>query len=117
MRVLLDECMPLPLLERLADLPHSFEHATRIGLGGRPNGAVHAFALTKYDLFITNDRHFRSPRRYPLSAELGVVFVRIAPCLTESVAAPLRRLLLQGAPNTLIGRRTVLRRDGWEFKE
>ena len=37
MNVLFDECMPLPLVEQLADLPHLFQHATRVGLTGLAN--------------------------------------------------------------------------------
>lgn len=109
--------MPYPLVERLADLPHLFEHAARSGLAGLPNGAVYDHALVHHDLLVTNDRHFRSADRYPLSGSLGIVFVRIAPCVTDLVASPLRTLLNSEPQNRLIGRRVVLRREDWETIE
>jgi len=83
---MLDECMPYPLIERLADLPHLFEHAARIGLAGLANGD-----------------------------SLGIIFVRIAPCVTDLVAPPLRALLTSEPQEKLIGRRIVRRREDWEI--
>ena len=117
MRILFDECMPFPLLARLADLPHAMEHATQRGLGGRPNGTVHGHALRDYDLFVSNDRHFRSTNRYPVSDKLGIIYVRIAPCITELVEGPLRNLLVSEPESGLVGRRIVLRRHDWEYLE
>jgi predicted nuclease of predicted toxin-antitoxin system len=114
LRVLLDECMPFPIIARLADLPHQFEHATKLGLAGLPNGTLYHFALVHHDVFITNDRHFRRPDVYPVASTLGIVFVRIAPCTTESVVAPLRSLFTGTVESILIGHRVILRRDWWE---
>jgi predicted nuclease of predicted toxin-antitoxin system len=85
-KILLDECMPLPILARLADLGHTLQHAARCGLAGCTNGDVYDHAIAEFDLFITNDRHFRNTNRFPVSGELGIVFVRIAPCVTDLVA-------------------------------
>ena len=117
MEVLLDECMPFPLIEHLAELSHRFDHAVRVGLAGLPNGAVYDYALAHHDLFVTNDRHFRGTVRYPLSGSLGIVFVRIAPCVTDLVAPPLRAMLSSEPEERLIGHRTVLRRGDWEIVE
>jgi hypothetical protein len=57
------------------------------------------------------------PKRYPVSPTLGIVFVRIAPCITELVAAPFRKLLVAETEDALRGHRVVLRRDGWQFVE
>lgn len=117
MKILLDECMPLPIMARLADLGHTFAHAARCGLAGLANGDVYHHAIVEFDLFVTNDRHFRNPDRYPVTGELGIVFARIAPCVTDLVAPPLRRLLTEVPEKSLAGRRTVLHRDGWLFVE
>lgn len=118
MKILLDECMPLPIVARLADLgQHAFAHAARCGLAGVSNGDVYDHAVAEFDLFVTNDRHFRNPNRFPISGGLGIVFVRIAPCVTDLVVPPLRRLLTEVAEQSLAGRRIVLYRDGWQFVE
>jgi len=116
-KILFDECMPLPILARLADLGHTFQHAARCGLAGCSNGDVYEHAVAEFDLFVTNDRHFRNPNRYPVSGGPGIVFVRIAPCVTDLVAPPLRRLLIEVPGQSLAGRRIVLHRDGWRFAE
>jgi hypothetical protein len=54
--------MPAPLIAALADLPHDFQHAVRLGLAGLPNGAIHKHAVDQFDLFISNDRHFKDPK-------------------------------------------------------
>lgn len=117
MKILLDECMPLPIMARLADLGHTFQHAARCGFAGYSNGDVFDHALAEFDLFITNDRHFRNTDRFPMSGELGIVFVRIAPCITDVVAPALRRLLTEVTERSLAGRRIILRREGWQFVE
>lgn len=117
MKILLDECIPLPILASLADLGHTIQHAARCGLAGCSNGEVYDHAIAEFDLFVTNDRHFRNPNRYPVSVGLGIVFVRIAPCVTDLVAPPLRRLLIEAHEQSLAGRRIVLHRDGWQFVE
>jgi len=116
-KILLDECMPLPILAKLADMAHTIAHAARCGLAGLANGDVYHHALVEFDLFVTNDRHFRNPDRFPVTSELGIVFVRIAPCVTDLVAPPLRRLLTEVPQELLAGRLTVLHRDGWQFLE
>ncbi len=64
MRILLDECMPYPLIARLA----------RSSIGDVYGYAVHAF-----DLFITNDRYFRNPNRFPACPTMGIVMCKLAP--------------------------------------
>lgn len=49
MRILLDECVPRPLVTALGDLPHEFVHATAASLSGLSNGALHAFAMQSFD--------------------------------------------------------------------
>ncbi len=117
MRIPLDECMPLPIVARLADLGHAFAHAARCGLAGLSNGDVYEHAAAEFDLFVTNDRHFRNPDRFPVSGPLGIVFVRIAPCVTDLVAPALRRLLTEAAGQSLAGHRVILHRDAWQFGE
>lgn len=113
-KVLLDECMPFPLIARLSNIPHVFDHATRIGFAGLSNGKLYHHALTHYDLLITNDRHFRNADVYPVSETLGIVFVRIAPCTTDIVAPCLRRLFTALPSSKFVGHRIVLRREEWE---
>ncbi len=99
----------MPIIAALADLPHLIEHATRCGLAGLANGRVYDYVIEHHDLFITNDRHFRTAKYYPVA--------RIAPCLSSDVAPALRALLTSEPHTALIGRRAVLRRDGWTHVE
>ncbi len=109
--------MPFPIVEQLADLGHGVEHAARCGLAGLSNGDVYDHAVAEFDLFVSNDRHFRTSDRFPVSDRLGIILVRIAPCVTDLVAPPLRRLLTEVPDRSLVGRRIVLHRDGWQFVE
>jgi len=116
-KILLDECMPFPIIVKLADLGHAFEHAAKSGLAGVSNGDVFDHAVAEFDLFVTNDRHFRNPNRFPVSGGLGIVFVRIAPLrnrIGRSAASSFidrsRRAVLGRASNRSLPRRLAIRR-------
>ncbi len=57
MRVLLDECVPVPLGKLLT--PHECRSVTHCGWNGTSNGALLKLAEPGYDLFLTADQNLR----------------------------------------------------------
>lgn len=56
MRVLLDECVPWPIHEGLAD--HECSSVQRRGWAGRRNGDLLGAAEAEFDVFLTSDQNF-----------------------------------------------------------
>jgi hypothetical protein len=57
MKVLLDECVPKPLLKRLSG--HIFSTAQEMGWRSIKNGELLALAEDAFDIFLTSDQNLR----------------------------------------------------------
>ena len=57
MRVLIDECLPRPLLTRLTG--HDFRTVQEMGWGGVKNGALLVLAEPAFDALLTADRNLQ----------------------------------------------------------
>jgi hypothetical protein len=104
MRILLDECMPLPLGRNLAG--HEVSTVGEMGWAGQKNGVLLASATGRFDVFLTVDR--KLPRQQELSKfAIAVVVLR---CATNDVN-DLRKLvpaLLAALPNAKKGAATFV---------
>ena len=114
MRILLDECMPLRLTDSVAFRGHDVDHVTRVGLSRLSNGQLHEYADGRYDLFVTSDRHFRSRADLAPTPTMGTVYVRISPNVLKLIEPALEELARRTNIEELVGRRAIVRRDGWE---
>jgi predicted nuclease of predicted toxin-antitoxin system len=115
LRVLLDECLPPRLIGFLESLGLEAEHVALLGRSGISNGEVHDLAVKSGGLLITADRHFRHPLRYPATRDLGVIFLRVTPPDLVTLTEALRRLFSSEVPETLVGKKVIVRRDGHEI--
>ena len=116
MRVLLDENVALIVQRHLQSAGH---HVERIGarkLAGVKNGEVYRFALKAFDLFITNDRDFLSPRTFPPSPTLGILFLRVSMAQPEQQVVALQRLLEAESLERLVGKLTIVRAREYEIR-
>ena len=57
MRVLVDECVPRPLLQRLRG--HTLRTAQDMGWASTKNGCLLALAEEEFDAFLTSDQNLR----------------------------------------------------------
>jgi hypothetical protein len=104
MRILLDECMPLPLCRDLAG--HDVSTVKEMGWIGLKNGLLLANASNRFDVLLTVDK--RLPTEQQLSKfAIAVVVLR---CATNDVN-DLRKLipaLLSALPNAKRGSATFV---------
>ena len=78
MRILLDECLPAELAAELTG--HEVRTVQEAGWSSVDNGALLQRAATKFDIFITIDKHIERTHKLPSS-----LAVRVPEILTASV--------------------------------
>lgn len=59
MRILIDECLPAPIIDSLTPFGHECKTVREIGLGSKKNGELLALADGKWDVFLTNDKNIK----------------------------------------------------------
>lgn len=59
MRILIDECLPAPIIDSLNPFGHECKTVREIGLGSKKNGELLALADGKWDVFLTNDKNIK----------------------------------------------------------
>ena len=79
MKILLDENLPLSLVEDIKELGHEVEHVCTVGLRGAPDGTITKYAKRKKFILVTKDIEFGSLLLYPEGSHHSVVIVRLPP--------------------------------------
>jgi predicted nuclease of predicted toxin-antitoxin system len=59
MRILIDECLPAPIIDSLTPFGHECKTVREIGLGSKKNGELLALADGKWDVLLTNDKNIK----------------------------------------------------------
>jgi predicted nuclease of predicted toxin-antitoxin system len=73
-RLLIDESLPVSLVDLLSATGHETVHALAVGLGGAPDDDVFRQALEQGRILVTRDMGFADIRRYP--GPTGIVVIR-----------------------------------------
>ncbi len=115
MRILLDECVDFGVCGFLRERRLEVFHVTETAWKGLSNSALYEQAHSSFDLFITSDRHFRNPRKVPPNPTMEILFIRIVPPTARTILPALAKLFDQVDINTLVGKYSVVRREGFEM--
>lgn len=59
MRILIDECLPAPIIDSLTPFGHECKTVREIGLGSKKNGELLALAEGEWDVLLTNDKNIK----------------------------------------------------------
>jgi predicted nuclease of predicted toxin-antitoxin system len=59
MRILIDECLPAPIIDSLTPFGHECKTVREIGLGSKKNGELIALAEGEWDVLLTNDKNIK----------------------------------------------------------
>jgi predicted nuclease of predicted toxin-antitoxin system len=59
MKILVDECLPAPIVKSLAPFGHECKTVREVGLASRKNGELLSLADGKWDVLLTNDRNMK----------------------------------------------------------
>lgn len=117
MKILLDECVPIgitPFLEKEGGEVH---HVTTLNLSGMRNGPFYDIAKEKYDFFLTTDRHFRNPKKFPPTPTLTVIYLRVVPPTIETIEKALKNCISQVPLSQLKGKLVILRENSFDIHE
>ena len=59
MKILIDECLPAPIIDSLIPFGHVCKTVREIGLGSKKNGELLALAEGQWDVLLTNDKNIK----------------------------------------------------------
>ena len=115
MTILLDECIPLPVKHFLLAKGYAVDHVKETDLAGMKNGMVYEQAKERYQIFITNDRHFRHPLLFPATTSMGILYLRVSPNHSRYFIQSIENFLSFHSLENIIGKKVVIRRDNFEI--
>lgn len=116
MRILLDECVDFAVCAFLRDRGFEATHVKETTWTGTSNSRLYEEARTAFNLFITSDRDFRNPAKYPPTPTMGVMYLRIVPPVAKAIIPALERFLQEVPLETITGKYAVVRRDGFDVR-
>ncbi|MFQ6030229.1 MAG: DUF5615 family PIN-like protein [Dehalococcoidia bacterium] len=104
-RVFLDRNVPREAGPWLQEQKSSWQvvHASQVGLEGKPDSEIFAWAQQNGYLIITFDEDFADQRSFPVGQHYGVIRLRVWPTTIEETQNALIRLLEQVTDTELLG--------------
>ena len=111
MKILLDECMPMAILDYLREKKFDATHVKHTQWEGFSNSDLYKKAQGEYQIFITTDRHFAHPEKFKPTSTFGVVYLRVAPTVSDLLVKALDHFLTEGNFKQVIGKLAVVRRN------
>lgn len=111
MKILLDECMPMVVLDYLKERKFEVVHVKQTQWEGLGNSELYKKAQGEFQIFITTDRHFAHPEKFKPAPTFGVVYLRVAPTVGDLLIKALDQFLTKANFEQIIGKLAVVRRD------
>ena len=110
--VLLDQNVPQPVAAWLRELRPAWivYHVKEIGLAGKRDREIFAWAQERQAIIITFDEDFADQRSFPVGEHHGVVRLRVWPTTIEETQDALERLLAEVPDNELLGALVIIDR-------
>lgn len=108
--VLLDQNVPRPVTAWLRGRRPGWrvDHASEVGLAGKRDQELFAWAQRRRALIVTFDEDFADQRTFPVGSHHGVVRLRVWPTTTEETQKALGRLLDSSEEEELTGALVII---------
>ena len=105
LHILVDQNMPVEVADwlRAKRLHWKVQHVKQVGLDGKSDTVLYAWAQKHRAIILTFDEDFADARFYPLGHHHGVIRLRIWPTSSEEAKSGLTRLLEKIPDENLIG--------------
>jgi predicted nuclease of predicted toxin-antitoxin system len=110
--VLLDQNVPRPVAVWLRGLKPLWTvyHVKEVGLDGKPDQEIFAWAQEHRAIVITFDEDFADQRSFPVGLHYGVVRLRVWPTTIEETENALARLFSEVSEHELSGALVIIDR-------
>ena len=107
--VLLDQNVPRAIVHwlRARRTQWTIHHTSDVGLSGRPDGDIFAWAQQRHAVIITFDEDFADQRTFPTGSHAGIIRLRVWPTTIEETQDALERLLAE-VPDAELARALVI---------
>jgi len=93
MRLFADECVYSTTVNLLRSWGQDTKTAQEVGLAGKPDEEILAFAIAQKRVLITIDMDFSNIRHYLPESHTGIIVMKIRPRVADRVHAVLQQLL------------------------
>ena len=104
LKLLSDENVPRKVVESLKK--HDFD--LKLVPAGLSDDEVSALAISEGRVFLTFDKHFSDPLKFPPEKHFGIVFIRVRPPLAALVTATLLELFRSIKSSELKGKLLIV---------
>lgn len=111
--VLLDQNVPRVVASWLRKIrpQWNIHHASEVGLSGKTDEAIFAWAQEQQALIITFDEDFADARAFPHAEHYGIVRLKVWPTTVEETQEALARLLSEVQDHELTGALIIVERS------
>jgi predicted nuclease of predicted toxin-antitoxin system len=97
MKLFADECVYQKTVEAIQNWGHDITTARDVGLSGKSDEQIFAYAVKEGRILITADLDFSNIRYYHPKEHWGIIVLKIRPATLSYVHTVLRRLLEQAS--------------------
>ena len=102
MNLFADECVYKATVDLLRSWGHDVLTASEVGLAGKPDEDILAYATLRERVLITIDMDFSNIRHYTPKSHKGIIVAKIRPRNADAVHNVLKHLLTNIEPDRLI---------------
>jgi predicted nuclease of predicted toxin-antitoxin system len=102
MKFLVDEDLPVAVVEMLRTVGHEATHIRAIGLGGKPDRVIFAAAQDRQAVLMSADLGFGNIRAYPLGTHHGIAVLRFPDYFRRSDIVNLAHRFIQSSDLTTL---------------
>ncbi|MBI2452047.1 DUF5615 family PIN-like protein [Candidatus Pacearchaeota archaeon] len=118
MRFLLDENIPLSILNLLKNLGHSVKHIKNIFLYSKSDKEISEYAKNKKAILITRDLEFGSTILYPKNSHYGVIVLRLPYYFNaEQISKSLKEFISSVDNKDMTGNLVILELNRYRIKK
>lgn len=116
MRILLDECIPMVVLDYLKAKHFEVMHVKQTEWKSFSNSELYKKAQNQFQIFVTTDRHFTHPEKFKPLPTFGVIYLRVVPTIGPLLVKALDQFLLRSTFEEAIGKLVVVRRNDFTIR-
>jgi predicted nuclease of predicted toxin-antitoxin system len=92
-------------------------HTSDVGLSGRSDGELFAWAQQQHAVIITFDEDFADQRTFPIGSHAGIIRLRVWPTTVQETQDALERLLADVPDTELAGALVIIDREAIRVRQ
>ena len=108
MKFVIDENMSFAVVEFLRDNGHEVIAISETATSGLADSSVFELAKDEQAIFVTRDKHFTNPIRFPATDTHGIIYIRRGNLTSEQEVSIIKAFFLSHEPSEYRGKLVTL---------